>query len=217
MPPNGSRSSPTTTTSSPLPRAPLPRYDVAPAPGKHGVGEGQGPLTPPLAPRDAALQILAHLQRQPALRVPLDDALGAVLAETVISPLDLPPWANSAMDGYALRAADILGASEAAPRRLRVIEQIPAGQFPTRPIEPGTCARIFTGAPVPEGADSVVRQEDTDLGQDAVQLSSATAMRRPTSAGPARTSGRGDRAVGRAPNWARRSWGCSPRWPWRSR
>ncbi|MDZ4864367.1 MAG: molybdopterin molybdenumtransferase MoeA, partial [Gemmatimonadota bacterium] len=59
---------------------------------------------PPLAPRDAALHILTDLRRQPALRVPLDDALDGVLAETVISPLDIPAWANSAMDGYAVRA-----------------------------------------------------------------------------------------------------------------
>lgn len=123
-----------------------------------------------LAPREAARQILAHIRRQPALRVPLDDALGGVLAETIVSPLDLPAWPNSAMDGYALLAADILGANQAAPRRLTVIERIPAGEFPTRTITPGTCARVFTGAPVPEGADTVVRQEDTDLGAETVAI-----------------------------------------------
>jgi molybdopterin molybdotransferase len=64
----------------------------------------------------------------------------------------------------------VRGASEAAPKRLRVIEQIPAGSFPTRAIQPGTCARIFTGAPLPLGADSVIRQEDTDLGTDVVAI-----------------------------------------------
>ena len=127
-------------------------------------------MTPPLLPRDAALTILTHVRRQPTLRVPLDDALGGVLAEDIVSPLDVPAWTNSAMDGYAVRGADVTGASEAVPRRLQVIEQLPAGAFPTRRIEPGTCARIFTGAPLPEGADCVIRQEDTDGGSETVTI-----------------------------------------------
>jgi len=127
-------------------------------------------MTPPLLPRDAALTILTHVRRQPTLRVPLDDALGGVLAEDIVSPLDVPAWTNSAMDGYAVRGADVTGASEAVPRRLQVIEQLPAGAFPTRRIEPGTCARIFTGAPLPEGADCVIRQEDTDGGGETVTI-----------------------------------------------
>lgn len=127
-------------------------------------------MTAPLSARDAALQIQAHLRRQPALRVPLDDALDAVLAEDIVSPIDIPAWTNSAMDGYAARAEDIRGATEAAPKRLQVIEQIPAGSFPTRTVLPGTCSRIFTGAPLPDGADSVVRQEDTDEGSDVVTI-----------------------------------------------
>jgi len=127
-------------------------------------------MTPPLAARDAALQILRHLVRQPALRVPLDEALDAVLAEDLVSPVNIPAWTNSAMDGYAARAEDVRGATEAAPRRLQVIESIPAGAFPTRPLSPGTCARIFTGAPLPEGADGVIRQEDTDGGSAVVTI-----------------------------------------------
>ena len=126
----------------------------------------------PLTPHDAARQILATIRPQPALRVPLDDALDAVLAETVLSPVDLPPWANSAMDGYAARREDVQGASRAWPVRLRIIEEIPAGHFPVRVIGPGTCARIFTGAPVPEGCDSVIRQEDTERSGDTVTISS---------------------------------------------
>ncbi|HEV8599211.1 MAG TPA: gephyrin-like molybdotransferase Glp [Gemmatimonadales bacterium] len=117
-------------------------------------------MTAPLAPAEAARRILAELVRQPPLRIPLDDALGAVLAEAAVSPLDIPPWTNSAMDGYAARALDVRGATPAAPKRLRVVEVLPAGSFPTKPIGPGECARIFTGAPLPEGADSVIRQED---------------------------------------------------------
>jgi molybdopterin molybdotransferase len=115
---------------------------------------------PPLAPAAAARRILTQLQRQPPLRIPLDDALGSVLAEDTFSPLDIPAWTNSAMDGYAARSADVRGASPASPVRLRVVEQLPAGSFPTKAIGPGECARIFTGAPLPDGADSVIRQED---------------------------------------------------------
>ncbi len=123
-----------------------------------------------LAPADAARRILAEVRPQPPLRVPLDDALDSVLAEDVVSPLDIPAWNNSAMDGYAARGSDVRGASPTAPVRLRVVEQVPAGQFPTRKLGPGESARIFTGAPVPEGADSVIRQEDTDVGTATVTI-----------------------------------------------
>ena len=127
-------------------------------------------MTSPLAAADAARRVLDEVRRQPALRVPLDDALDSVLAEDIVSPLDIPPWANSAMDGYAVRGADVAGATEDRPVRLRVVEQVPAGGFPTRSLAPGESIRIFTGAPVPAGADSVVRQEDTDLGVDTVTI-----------------------------------------------
>lgn len=125
-----------------------------------------------LAAREAALRILASVPRQPTLRIPLDDALGTVLAEPLVSPLDLPAWTNSAMDGYATRSADVRGASAERPVRLRVVEVIPAGAFPTRALQAGECARIFTGAPLPAGADGVIRQEDTDLGRDTVEIRS---------------------------------------------
>lgn len=125
---------------------------------------------PALAAAEAARRILAEVRRQPPLRVPLDDALDSVLAEDVVSPLDIPAWTNSAMDGYAARGADVRGASAEAPVRLRVVEQLPAGRFPTRALAPGEAARIFTGAPLPEGADSVIRQEDTDLGAETVAI-----------------------------------------------
>jgi molybdopterin molybdotransferase len=124
----------------------------------------------PLGARDAALRILEDVRVQPPLRVPLDDALGSILAEDLISPIDIPAWTNSAMDGYATRADDVRGATDLAPVRLRVVEQIPAGQFPTRAIAAGECARIFTGAPLPEGSDGVIRQEDTDEGADTVTI-----------------------------------------------
>jgi molybdopterin molybdotransferase len=127
-------------------------------------------VTAPLGAREAALRILDDVRPQPPLRVPLDDALGSVLADDVASPLDIPAWTNSAMDGYATRAADVRGASDTAPVRLRVVEEIPAGHFPLRSVGPGECARIFTGAPLPEGTDGVVRQEDTDEGRDVVTI-----------------------------------------------
>lgn len=136
-----------------------------------GARQGAGAIGP-LPARDAAREIVASVPRQPALRVPLDDALGSILAEPVTSPLDIPPWTNSAMDGYAARADDVRGASAEHPRLLKVIETIPAGAFPARPVGPGECARIFTGAPLPEGADSVVRQEDTEQHGDTVHIRS---------------------------------------------
>jgi molybdopterin molybdotransferase len=127
-------------------------------------------VTEPLAAADAARRILSDVRPQPALRVPLDDALDSILAEPIIAPLDIPAWTNSAMDGYAARGADVRGASEANPVRLRVVEQLPAGAFPTRSLGRGEVARIYTGAPLPDGADTVIRQEDTDYGTDTVTI-----------------------------------------------
>jgi molybdopterin molybdotransferase len=90
------------------------------------------------------------------------DCLGQVLAEDVSSPINLPPRDNSAMDGYAVRAADTRGASQKSPRLLRVIETVTAGAVPQREVKAGEAIRIMTGAPMPEGADSVVKFEDTD-------------------------------------------------------
>jgi molybdopterin molybdotransferase len=116
------------------------------------------------SPADAARAILGAVRPLPAESLPLADALDLVLAADVVSSIDLPPWDNSAMDGYAVRRADVVALTPGASpgtTELRVIETIPAGGFPTRRIEAGTCARIFTGAPLPEGADGVIRQEDT--------------------------------------------------------
>src|SRR5688500_19272015 len=131
---------------------------------------GPRPVSSPLSAAEAAGRILADVPRQPALRVPLDDALGSVLAEDVTSPLDIPAWTNSAMDGYAARGEDVRGATESSPVRLNVVEHLPAGRFPSRTLGEGECARIFTGAPLPEGSDSVIRQEDTDLGRETVTI-----------------------------------------------
>ena len=95
---------------------------------------------------------------------PLAEALGRVLAEDVRSPITLPHWTNSAMDGYAVRGDDVAGANETAPVTLRVLETVAAGAFPTRAVGVGEATRIMTGAPLPEGADTVIRVEDTDAG-----------------------------------------------------
>ncbi len=117
-----------------------------------------------LTPTEAARLILEHVAPLPPVRRPLREALDLVLAEDVASPIDLPPWDNSAMDGYAARAADVEGASAGRKVVLAVIESVAAGQFPARPIGPGQATRIFTGAPLPAGADTVVRQADTEDG-----------------------------------------------------
>ncbi|CAN5885155.1 molybdopterin molybdotransferase MoeA [soil metagenome] len=98
--------------------------------------------------------------------VDLDAALGRVLAIDAVSPVFLPARDNSSMDGYAVRAVDVLGAHHERPARLRVIGTIAAGAAPTRSVERGEAARIMTGAHVPGGADSVIRVEDT-TGNDA--------------------------------------------------
>ena len=113
-----------------------------------------------LMPVEVALARLLALAEAAPIReaqpVPLAQADGRVLAEDLISGLDLPPWPNSAMDGYALRLADWQG------EPLPVSQRIFAGQAP-EPLQPGTCARIFTGAPVPAGADCVEMQENAEV------------------------------------------------------
>jgi molybdopterin molybdotransferase len=95
--------------------------------------------------------------------VALDDAIGRTLAEPIISPVDHPPWDNSAMDGYAVLASDVRGARVASPVVLRVLEDVPAGARPVHTVAQGFATRIMTGAPLPAGADSVVRVEHTRL------------------------------------------------------
>lgn len=124
--------------------------------------------------REAIERGLAAVAPLAAETVPLEAAMGRVLAAAVISPIHQPPWDNSAMDGYAARSADIAEASSDAPVRLRVVDRIPAGSFPTRPIGPGEAAKIMTGAPTPAGADSVVRVEHTDAGDELVEIRQAT-------------------------------------------
>ena len=95
-------------------------------------------------------------------RVALAEAGGRVLAETIVADADVPPFARAAMDGFAVRAEDTLGASGATPKILRCVDIIFTGDAPRRPLAAGECAEIATGAPVPEGANAVVMVEETD-------------------------------------------------------
>ncbi len=126
---------------------------------------GPRPHPSSLTPGEAARLIVSHARPLPPEERSLGSALGLVLATDVVSPLDLPPWANSAMDGYACRTADVRSRAV-----LRVVETVVAGAFPTRALGPGEAARLFTGAPLPAGADCVIRQEDTTRDSDRVTI-----------------------------------------------
>jgi molybdopterin molybdotransferase len=128
--------------------------------------------------REASERTLAGIRPLGAEPVSLRDALGRVLAEDVRSPIEHPPWDNSSMDGYAVRAADVSHASADAPAVLTVLETVRAGQRPSRAVQAGSAIRIMTGAPVPDGADSVIRVEDTDGGESRVAIRDARDARR---------------------------------------
>lgn len=113
----------------------------------------------------AIAQVLSRIPVLEPERVGLLEALGRVLAQDVISDIDVSPFDNSAMDGYALRAADIASGSVEAPVALRVVEHIPAGVEPRVAVGPGEASRIMTGAPMPAGADAVVMVERTRTGE----------------------------------------------------
>ena len=112
------------------------------------------------APEAYVAELLAALEPLPAVVLPLAEAHGLILAEDAAAALPVPPWTNSAMDGYAVRAADAAGADQ-SPVVLPVDGDVPAGAVPA-PLGPGTAQRIMTGAMLPEEADAVVRVEDTD-------------------------------------------------------
>lgn len=111
---------------------------------------------------------LALARPTPVVAVQLDEAAGHVLGADVRARGPLPPWDNSAMDGYAVRAVDVAGASPATPVMLAVVADLPAGSDAVVVVGPGEAARIMTGAPVPDGADAVVPVEQTDGGTSRV-------------------------------------------------
>lgn len=110
---------------------------------------------------DVQAEVLRSVAVLAPVATPLADALGLVLAEPVVAGEPVPPFANTAMDGYAVRAADTAGASETAPVQLRVVADLPAGHAATVPVGPGQAIRIMTGAPIPAGADAIVMVERT--------------------------------------------------------
>jgi molybdopterin molybdotransferase len=116
-------------------------------------------LTTMLTVDEALAEVLGQAKRLPAKSIALSNALGLVLAEDVASDLDSPPHDKSIVDGYAVRSADL----EAGTLEFDVIEEVVAGQVPTRAIEPGQATRIMTGAPIPFGADAVVMIERATL------------------------------------------------------
>jgi molybdopterin molybdotransferase len=117
-----------------------------------------------------AATVAGLLAPTPRSRRPLADCTGLALAADLTSPVALPPFDNSAMDGYAVRAADVAAASPATPVELPVAEDIPAGRGDGPALRPGTAHRIMTGAPMPAGADAVVQVELTDGGTSVVRL-----------------------------------------------
>jgi molybdopterin molybdotransferase len=115
-----------------------------------------------LSVEEALQKILAEVNVLEAESVPILESLGQVLAEDIISDINVPPLDNSAMDGYAVRSEDTKGASEKTPKIFKVIDIVMAGAISKKEVMPGTAVRIMTGAPIPAGADSVVQFEDTD-------------------------------------------------------
>lgn len=123
-------------------------------------------LMPVATALDRLLASAAEHPPTAVIKVPLADALGCVLAEPVVAVADVPPWDNSAMDGYALASSDLPAAMAGG---LPVSQRITAGMAPL-PLQPGTCARIFTGAPLPAGADAVQMQENVVQQCEVAQL-----------------------------------------------
>jgi len=135
----------------------------------------------PLA--EAQRRILDGVAALPAELVAIAEASGRVLAAPVDAALTLPAWVNSAMDGFAVVAQDVAGATADAPVVLRVLGEVPAGRAPELGVEPGTALRIMTGAMMPPGADAVVPVEQTDAPAGASDIPAAVAVRAPVRKG----------------------------------
>ncbi|GAB4579449.1 MAG: molybdopterin molybdotransferase MoeA [Anaerolineales bacterium] len=118
-----------------------------------------------LSVTEAREKLLRAFAPLPTETIPLAQAVRRVLAEAVLAPSDLPPFANSSMDGFAVRAGDVRAARAQNPVELAVVADIPAGKPSPLTLQPGQAARIMTGAPLPTGADAVIPVEDTDFNQ----------------------------------------------------
>jgi len=128
----------------------------------------------PLA--EARAHVVERCPPRAPVPVPLDQALGCVLAASVVAREQVPPFAGSAMDGYALRAADVAAASRTAPARLDVVGELAAGAAPDVEVGPGQAVRIMTGAPVPPGADAIVMVERTETSGGSVLVHEAVSV-----------------------------------------
>lgn len=162
------------------------------------------------------ITVAEHLNRilamVPVLEVEkagLPEARGRFLASPVTAAIPVPPWTNSAMDGYAVRFDDLAGASQQSPVTLRVVGDLPAGTGEDPAIGPGEAVRIMTGAPVPAAADTVIPQEMTDGGLEEVRIEEQL-PRAATSAGRARTGPRVIRSHRPESSFRRNLW---PPWP----
>ena len=165
-----------------------------------------------LSVEDALERVLRLVHELPVERVPILEADGLTLAEDVHSPFDIPALTNSAMDGYAVRAADVAGASAESPVTLEIVGQVQAGQLPSATVREGETVRIMTGAPTPEGADAIVPYEFTDeverrstgLALQFIGIRHAAHRRRPHApGGRGRREGRADPGEGARPRPAR--------------
>ena len=124
-------------------------------------------------------RILTALEPLPDFPQPLMETLGLAAAADVVSPIPLPSFDNSAMDGYAVRYDDVVTATPDSPVHLPVVGEIGAGQARLLALSPGTAAKIMTGAPMPAGADSVVPYEWTDRGVAEVRIGTRSSPTRP--------------------------------------
>jgi molybdopterin molybdotransferase len=142
------------------------------------------PEIEPISVDEALDYILRHIIPLDSHLVPIVEALDRVLAEDIVSTINIPPFANSAMDGYAVRAEDVVNASSESPLVLSVIDEVPAGAVPSCRVQPGTAVRIMTGAPVPAGSDAVIPFELTSEGRDKTQyVSGNVAIYKPVGPG----------------------------------
>lgn len=126
-----------------------------------------------LTPREASARILQEIRPLEAERAPAIESVGRVATKAAVAGVNIPPWNNASMDGYAVRSGNIAGATPENPVRLSVVAEIPAGSFAPRALADGEAMRIMTGAPVPDEADSVIRIEDTDGGLKSVAIRDA--------------------------------------------
>jgi len=131
-----------------------------------GAQAGEGMITV----QEALDIVLPHIRPLGSEKVSISEALGRVIAEDIYAHRDLPSFDNSAMDGYAVKHADIGGASEGHSVLLRVVGELPAGSISTKTVESGQAIRIMTGAPVPRGADTVIPVEETERGDGFVAV-----------------------------------------------